>query len=67
MTAAVAFGFAWGFGAILFGLSVHTLGVSIANSLVIGLSSALGSVVPLMVLGKLRFVQNILTARDRRA
>ena len=64
VTAALLFGFLWGFGAILFGLSVHTLGVSIANSLVIGLSSALGSVVPLIALGKLRFDtrQNVLFA-----
>ena len=52
--AALAFGFAWGFGAILFGLSVHTLGVSLANSLVIGLSSALGSLAPLIIAGGLR-------------
>ena len=54
IVAAVVFGCAWGFGAILFGLSVHHLGVSIANSLVIGLSSALGSLAPLVVLGQLR-------------
>lgn len=54
VNAALAFGFAWGFGAILFGLSVHTLGVSLANSLVIGLSSALGSVAPLIISGALR-------------
>jgi L-rhamnose-H+ transport protein len=53
--AAVAFGFAWGFGAICFGRSVDLLGVSIANSLVIGLSSAFGSVVPLVLAGALRF------------
>ncbi len=47
--AAVVFGFLWGFGAICFGLSVDRLGVSIANTLVIGLSSALGSVVPLLL------------------
>lgn len=46
---ALLFGFAWGFGAILFGLSVDHLGVSLANSLVIGLSSALGSAVPLLL------------------
>jgi L-rhamnose-H+ transport protein len=46
---ALLFGFAWGFGAILFGLSVDHLGVSLANSLVIGLSSALGSAVPLFL------------------
>lgn len=54
VTAALVFGFAWGFGAILFGLSVHTLGVSLANSLVIGLSSAAGSVVPLLISGAFR-------------
>lgn len=52
---ALGFGFAWGFGAIFFGLSVHRLGVSLANSLVIGLSSALGSLIPLLVGGNLRF------------
>jgi hypothetical protein len=51
---AVAFGFAWGFGAICFGGSVESLGVSIANSLVIGLSSALGSLVPVLLTGALR-------------
>jgi len=54
VASASAFGFAWGFGAIFFGLSVHKLGVSLANSLVIGLSSALGSLVPLVVKGELR-------------
>lgn len=52
--AALFFGFAWGFGSILFGQSVHRLGVSLANSLVIGLSSAAGSVLPLIVTGGLR-------------
>jgi L-rhamnose-H+ transport protein len=52
--AALSFGFAWGFGAICFGRSVDRLGVSIANSLVIGLSSALGSLVPLIMTGVLR-------------
>lgn len=54
VTAAAGFGFAWGFGAIFFGLSVDRLGVSLSNSLVIGLSSALGSVVPLALRGGLR-------------
>lgn len=55
LAAALGFGFAWGFGAICFGLSVDRLGVSIANSLVIGLSSAFGSLVPLLMSGALRF------------
>ena len=53
--AALCFGFAWGFGAILFGRSVERLGVSVANTLVIGISSALGSLVPLALGGKLDF------------
>lgn len=54
ITSAVFFGFAWGFGAICFGLSVDRLGVSMANSLIIGLSSALGSIVPLLMSGGFR-------------
>jgi L-rhamnose-H+ transport protein len=53
LAAALGFGFAWGFGAISFGQSVDSLGVSVANSLVIGLSSALGSLVPLILGGQL--------------
>jgi len=52
VVAALLFGFAWGFGAILFGRSVERLGVSVANTLVIGISSALGSLVPLILGGK---------------
>ena len=48
VAAALCFGFAWGFGAILFGLSVDRLGVAVSNSLVIGLSAALGSLGPLL-------------------
>lgn len=59
--AALAFGFTWGFGAISFGQSVDSLGVSIANSLVIGLSSALGSLVPLFMNGPVTFGPKVLT------
>ena len=48
---AISFGFAWGFGAICFGKSVDGIGVSMANTLVIGLSAALGSLVPLFMKG----------------
>jgi L-rhamnose-H+ transport protein len=61
LTAALAFGFAWGFGAISFGQSVDSLGVSIANSLVIGLSSALGSLVPLILGGNINASAKLLT------
>ena len=52
VTSALVFGFAWGFGAIFFGRSVNLLGVSLANTLVIGVSSALGSLVPLALAGR---------------
>jgi L-rhamnose-H+ transport protein len=49
VVAALSFGFAWGFGAICFGKSVHGIGVSMANTLVLGLSAALGSLLPLLM------------------
>ncbi|MFZ0593159.1 MAG: L-rhamnose/proton symporter RhaT [Bryobacteraceae bacterium] len=58
---ALGFGFAWGFGAICFGRSVDALGVSIANSLVIGLSSALGSLVPIFLTGGFRLTYQEVT------
>jgi L-rhamnose-H+ transport protein len=58
---ALGFGFAWGFGAICFGRSVDSLGVSVANSLVIGLSSALGSLLPIVLTGSLRLNSQELT------
>src|SRR5881275_1552658 len=36
-------GFAWGFGAIMFGQSVSAIGISLANTLVLAISSSLGS------------------------
>jgi L-rhamnose-H+ transport protein len=61
VAAALTFGFAWGFGAISFGQSVDALGVSVANSLVIGLSSALGSLVPLILGVKVNAGAKLLT------
>ncbi len=61
LAAALGFGFAWGFGAISFGQSVERLGVSVANSLVIGLSSALGSLVPLILKGGVHLSPSIAT------
>jgi L-rhamnose-H+ transport protein len=52
---ALSFGFAWGFGAIFFGRSVERLGVSLSNSMVLGVSSALGSITPLILHRTLRF------------
>jgi len=43
-------GFAWGFGSIMFGQSVSALGISLANTFVLAISSALGSILPLILL-----------------
>jgi L-rhamnose-H+ transport protein len=43
-------GFAWGFGAVLFGQSVSAIGISLANTLVLAISSALGSLLPILLL-----------------
>jgi L-rhamnose-H+ transport protein len=47
---ALAAGFAWGFGSVLFGQSVSAIGISLANTLVLAISSALGSVLPILIL-----------------
>ena len=48
-------GFAWGFGAIMFGQSVSAIGIALANTFVLAISSALGSLLPMLFLtpGKL--------------
>src|SRR5579864_2211888 len=43
-------GFAWGFGAIMFGQAVSAIGISLANTLVLAISSALGSFFPMLLL-----------------
>jgi L-rhamnose-H+ transport protein len=47
---AILTGFSWGFGALLFGQSVSAIGISLANTLVLAISSALGSLVPILLL-----------------
>jgi len=46
LAGAALVGFLWGFGAILFGRSINRLGVSLGNTLVLAISSCLGSLVP---------------------
>jgi L-rhamnose-H+ transport protein len=41
------FGAGWGVGGLLFGLSVQHVGLSLATRIVLGMTSAVGSVVPL--------------------
>jgi len=47
---ALGTGFAWGFGAIMFGQSVSAIGISLANTFVLAVSSALGSLIPMLAL-----------------
>ena len=47
---ALATGFAWGFGAIMFGQSVSAIGIALANTFVLAISSALGALLPMLLL-----------------
>lgn len=47
---ALGTGFAWGFGAIMFGQSVSAIGIALANTFVLAISSALGSLLPMLLL-----------------
>ncbi|MCF6332189.1 MAG: hypothetical protein L3J11_02805 [Draconibacterium sp.] len=47
---AMLYGFLWGIGGILFGKSVGKIGVSLTYGIVMGLASAVGSIVPLFQL-----------------
>lgn len=55
---AVLTGFAWGFGAIMFGQSVSAIGISLANTFVLAISSALGSLLPLVILASHELFQH---------
>lgn len=48
----IIFGFLWGIGGIMFGISVSNIGVSITYGIVMGLASAVGSIVPLFQIPK---------------
>jgi L-rhamnose-H+ transport protein len=54
---ACATGFAWGFGSIMFGQSVSAVGISLANTLVLAISSALGALLPLMILSSSQLIK----------
>lgn len=45
-------GFAWGFGSLMFGQSVSAIGISLANTLVLAISAALGSLLPMLLLAR---------------
>jgi L-rhamnose-H+ transport protein len=43
-------GFAWGFGAIMFGQGISAVGISMGNTLVLAISASLGSFIPILLL-----------------
>ncbi|MCD6354113.1 MAG: hypothetical protein J7L95_01045 [Prolixibacteraceae bacterium] len=45
---AMLFGFLWGIGGILFGVSVPYIGISLTYGIVMGLASSVGSIIPLL-------------------
>ena len=54
---ALVTGFAWGFGAVMFGQGVSALGISMANTLVLAISASLGSFLPMLILAPERLRQ----------
>ena len=54
---AIVTGFAWGFGSIMFGQSVSAIGISLANTFVLAISSILGSLLPLLIPSASRLLQ----------
>lgn len=50
VTKVLVFGAGWGIAQVLFGLAVDTIGIALTFSIVLGLSAALGSVIPLLQL-----------------
>jgi L-rhamnose-H+ transport protein len=55
---AVVAGFAWGFGAIMFGQGVSALGISMGNTLVLAISASLGSLLPIVVIAPAKLLQS---------
>jgi L-rhamnose-H+ transport protein len=45
------FGFGWGVGSIMFGWGIRMVGMALGFSIILGITSSLGSVLPLVVLG----------------
>lgn len=49
MALAMLFGAGWGAGSVLFGLGVGRIGMALAFAIILGLTSAVGSLVPMLV------------------
>lgn len=44
---AMAFGFLWGWGAVTFAIGVNTIGLSLGYAIIMGLNTAVGSIIPM--------------------
>jgi len=55
---ACVLGFAWGFGAIMFGQGISAVGISMANTLVLAISASFGSFIPILLLAPERLHQS---------
>ncbi len=51
------FGFGWGFANVLFGVAVSVIGMALTFAIVVGMSAALGSLIPLVLLSPARLMQ----------
>jgi L-rhamnose-H+ transport protein len=58
VVAAMATGFVWGFGAVMFGQGVSAIGIAIGNTLVLAISASLGSLLPILILAPQRLFQS---------
>lgn len=58
LAVALAAGFAWGFGAVMFGQGVSALGISLGNTLVLAISASLGSFFPILILSPAILMQS---------
>jgi L-rhamnose-H+ transport protein len=47
----LAFGTAWGFSQVLFGLGIKQMGIAIGFAIVVGVAAASGSLLPLLIIG----------------
>lgn len=49
---AALFGFGWGFGTVTFGLGISRIGLSLGYAIIMGVNTAVGSILPLLVLSR---------------
>ncbi len=57
LVVALVTGFAWGFGAIMFGQGVSAIGIAMGNTLVLAISASFGSFLPILILAPERLTQ----------